>query len=270
MANKHKNCPKCPECPKCLPGWLAAFGDLMSLLLCFFVLLLSMAIFDKPKVEEYFDVMRKSLGILEQSAESVDAANKTGQQTESINDVNEEEAEEDIEATKEEIKDEVANLNSSAMSESTSTTDQAVFTDGAKEFIIEVPASLLFKAGEYNLTNAKGKKFVNKIAKIIRTMTTNFTIEVIGHTDKNSHSSVDIPRNNWDLSALRSVAIITELIKNKVDPSTLKLAAFASHRPKATTSSSKNRRVELKFFAEKDKQMALEEDNFFERLDNGQ
>ena len=35
---------KCPDCPKCLPGWLVQFGDLMSLLLCFFILLLSMGV----------------------------------------------------------------------------------------------------------------------------------------------------------------------------------------------------------------------------------
>ena len=39
------------ECPKCMPEWLAAFGDLMSLLLCFFVLLLSMATMDAKKME---------------------------------------------------------------------------------------------------------------------------------------------------------------------------------------------------------------------------
>ena len=44
---------KCPECPKCLPGWLVQFGDLMSLLLTFFILLLSMAVLDKKKVEEF-------------------------------------------------------------------------------------------------------------------------------------------------------------------------------------------------------------------------
>ena len=47
--------------PKCLPGWLVQFGDLMSLFY-FFILLLSMAVMDKKKVEEYFDIM-KSNGI---------------------------------------------------------------------------------------------------------------------------------------------------------------------------------------------------------------
>ena len=51
---------KCPECPKCLPGWLVQFGDLMSLLLTFFILLLSMAVMDKQKVEEYFNKIKKS------------------------------------------------------------------------------------------------------------------------------------------------------------------------------------------------------------------
>ena len=221
MSKKNKNCPKCPDCPKCLPGWLAAFGDLMSLLLCFFVLLLSMSIFDKPKVEEYFDVMRKSLGILEQSAESIDAARKTGQQTESINDVEEEAIEdsEEVEEIKEELQEELASLNSSAMSASTSKIDQAIFTDGEKEFVIEIPSSMLFSAGQYKLENQNGKVFINKLSKIIRTMTVKFSIEVIGHSDGADFSNTTIPRNNWDLSALRSISVLTELIKQKVDPS---------------------------------------------------
>jgi chemotaxis protein MotB len=265
MAKRNKNCPKCPDCPKCLPGWLAAFGDLMSLLLCFFVLLLSMSIFDKPKVEEYFDVMRKSMGILEQSAESIDAGKKTGQQTESINDVDEESTQEEIQEVKDELKAEMANLNSAAMSASSSSTDQAIFTDGDKEFIIEIPASMLFSSGQYKLTNRKGTIFLKKIAKIIRTMTVSFSIEVIGHTDGSDFRRNKIPRNNWDLSALRSISVITELIKNKIDPSILKLASYASYRPKGNVSS-QNRRVELRFFADKDNKTQLSEDNFFERV----
>ena len=60
---------KCPECPKCLPGWLVQFGDLMSLLLTFFILLLSMAVMDKKKVEEYFDIMKKAMGFIDASTD---------------------------------------------------------------------------------------------------------------------------------------------------------------------------------------------------------
>ena len=60
---------KCPECPKCLPGWLVQFGDLMSLLLTFFILLLSMAVMDKQKVEEYFSIMKKAMGFIDASTD---------------------------------------------------------------------------------------------------------------------------------------------------------------------------------------------------------
>ena len=53
------------DCPKCLPGWLAAFGDLMSLLLCFFVLLLSMSTMDAKKLEAAIGSLSGALGILE-------------------------------------------------------------------------------------------------------------------------------------------------------------------------------------------------------------
>ncbi|RUM67631.1 MAG: flagellar motor protein MotB, partial [Sulfurospirillum sp.] len=58
---------KCPEadCPKCMPGWLAAFGDLMSLLLCFFVLLLSMSTMDAKKVQEAAASLNGALSVLE-------------------------------------------------------------------------------------------------------------------------------------------------------------------------------------------------------------
>ena len=51
---------KCPECEKCLPGWLVQFGDLMSLLLTFFILLLSMAVMDKKKVEKQWAFLTKT------------------------------------------------------------------------------------------------------------------------------------------------------------------------------------------------------------------
>ena len=61
---------KCPECPKCLPGWLAAFGDLMSLLLCFFVLLLSMSTMDAKKFEEVVGSLAGALSILDGGAQT--------------------------------------------------------------------------------------------------------------------------------------------------------------------------------------------------------
>ena len=59
MANK-----KCPECPKGAPMWMTTFSDMTTLLLTFFVLLLSMANFDKVKMEQSFGILAGSSGIM--------------------------------------------------------------------------------------------------------------------------------------------------------------------------------------------------------------
>jgi len=56
---------KCPDCEECLPAWLAAFGDLMSLLLCFFVLLLSMSSMDAKKISEAIGSLSGAMSVLE-------------------------------------------------------------------------------------------------------------------------------------------------------------------------------------------------------------
>jgi len=45
------DCPKCPPCKPGLPGWMATFSDMITLLLTFFVLLLSFAKTESAKYE---------------------------------------------------------------------------------------------------------------------------------------------------------------------------------------------------------------------------
>ena len=54
---------KCPECPPGLPGWLATFGDLMALLMSFFVLLLSFSEMDALKFKRLAGQMRNAFGV---------------------------------------------------------------------------------------------------------------------------------------------------------------------------------------------------------------
>ena len=55
---------KCPDCPAGLPAWLATFGDLMSLLLTFFVLLLSFSTTSKADFEKAMGSLHGALGVL--------------------------------------------------------------------------------------------------------------------------------------------------------------------------------------------------------------
>lgn len=54
---------ECPKCPKGLPPWLATFADLMSLLMCFFVLLLSFATIDAVKFKKMAESMKDAFGV---------------------------------------------------------------------------------------------------------------------------------------------------------------------------------------------------------------
>jgi chemotaxis protein MotB len=54
---------ECPDCPTGLPAWLATFGDLMSLLMCFFVLLLSFAEMDALKFKRLAGELRMAFGV---------------------------------------------------------------------------------------------------------------------------------------------------------------------------------------------------------------
>ena len=52
------------DCPEGLPGWLATFGDLMSLLLTFFVLLLSFSTMSVVNFQHAMGALQGALGVL--------------------------------------------------------------------------------------------------------------------------------------------------------------------------------------------------------------
>ncbi len=58
-------CKKAQDCPEGLPDWLLTFADLMSLLVCFFVLIISFSIQDKEKLQVVAGSMRDAFGIKE-------------------------------------------------------------------------------------------------------------------------------------------------------------------------------------------------------------
>ena len=260
---------KCPECPKCLPGWLVQFGDLMSLLLCFFILLLSMATMDKKKVEEYFEIMRRSMGFLE-GAEDTSAAEKMKQSKEHIN-ASESGNQGDMGGGNDngemivELQEIAREYNYTTESEND---DEITINEkNNNEFTMEIPSSLMFEDGDYSLKNKQAKRFIVKMSRIIRTMSDGLDIEVSGYTSSTEiFQNDEIPRDSWDLSALRSISLVKELIKNRIDPERLKVSAYGSYRPKSTNEN-ENRRVELKFISNKLKgETGLEDENFFDRI----
>ncbi|MDK2776917.1 MAG: flagellar motor protein MotB [Pseudomonadota bacterium] len=58
-AEEEQECPACPA----IPGWLATFADLMSLLMCFFVLLLSFSEMEAIKFKRLAGELRNAFGV---------------------------------------------------------------------------------------------------------------------------------------------------------------------------------------------------------------
>ena len=260
---------KCPECPKCLPGWLVQFGDLMSLLLCFFILLLSMATMDKKKVEEYFEIMRRSMGFLEGATDTSDAS-KEKMSEQHIN-ASESGNQGDMGGGNDngemiaEVEDVAKEYNYTT--ESDNDEQITINKKNNNEFTMDIPASLMFEDGSYSLKHKQSKRFITKIARIIRTMSDGMDIEVSGYSSVSEINPSDtIPRDVWDISALRSISIVKELIKNKIDQKKNKKYPFGSYRQKESNTK-ENRRVELKFVSNKiNGETGLEGENFFDRI----
>ena len=56
----------CPKCEAGLPPWMGTFADLMSLLMCFFVLLLSFATIDAVRFKKMAESMKDAFGVQRQ------------------------------------------------------------------------------------------------------------------------------------------------------------------------------------------------------------
>ena len=234
---------KCPDCPKCLPAWLAAFGDLMSLLLCFFVLLLSMSTMDAKKVQEAIGSLAGALSVLEGGTKT--EISRERQQK----------------ATPIESQEETSN-RVKTMSKSLIEVNEMLKTSGSPEitleesedgFIIRLPDGLLFKPGSAVIENEDALLFLKRIALIVKKLPEDLYVNARGHTDNNPPDQTSPYKDNWELSTARAVSVAKELIKNKIDPKKITASGKAEFDPITSNATeegrAKNRRVELHFFS---------------------
>ena len=236
---------KCPDCEECLPAWLAAFGDLMSLLLCFFVLLLSMSSMDAKKISEAIGSLSGAMSVLE-------GGTKTEISKQRIQESTPIESQDETSQVVNRVQQATSDVNE-MMEESQS---PIISVEEAQEgFVIKLPAALLFKAGSATIENQDALLFLKRIALIIEELPNKMDVSVQGHTDDVGPGANSPFKDNWELSSARAISVLHELILDGVDPSRANAAGFAEYRPVATnvtqTGREKNRRVELHFYGKK-------------------
>lgn len=238
MAKKNK----CPDCERCLPGWLAAFGDLMSLLLCFFVLLLSMSSMDAKKISEAIGSLSGAMSVLEGGIKT-EVSKKRIQESTPI-ESNDESAE-------------TVNRVAQAVQDANEMIKEghgpAISLEEAQNgFVIELPAGLLFKSGSATIHSDDALLFLKRIAMIIGELPNETKVSVQGHTDSQGPGKDSVFKDNWELSSARSISVLQELLLDGVDPKRISASGYAEFSPKSTNATKagreKNRRVELHFF----------------------
>lgn len=262
-------------------GWMVTFSDLMSLLLCFFVLILSMAEVDIIRYKQLADSMASAFGVqqdmqlesIPKGTSVVSTEFRPGIPDETI-----------VEAIQQVTKDQDRNSlrignPDSPESDEKDVRDEVLTYDEIMALIkeTELDAEMLrrllkqeIKEGQIDVETTartilirireKGSfasgsallntSFVGVIDKIASALTQiEGKIAVEGHTDNVPINTFAYP-SNWDLSAARSVAVVRRMLDiAPLQPTRVTASGFADTRPQAINSTlegrARNRRVEI-------------------------
>lgn len=265
MSRKREESPKPGS-----PAWMTTFGDLMNLLLCFFVMLFSMSTIDEADYEilkqsfksdytSFFDGGRSFLDNSSSNDEVSIVDNNFSANGQSDDDV---EKVENLEESMETI-DEQKKLYSDKMYEEISDMLQeqelssnvvTVKKDENNNYImLSIAGSLLFDSGDVKLKE-DALPVLSKVGDILL-MFAGYQIEIEGHTDNVPVTGNHTYKDNNELSSDRALSTFYYLVNEKgLDPAAMKYSGRGEYNPIASNNTAEgrqqNRRVEIKIYNE--------------------
>jgi len=267
------------EAPAGAPMWMATFADLMSLLMCFFVLILSFSELDVIKYKQIAHSMRDAFGV--QQKLELDSIPKgtsiiaqqfspgkpdptvldvvqqetTNQDMNSLRIGNPDAEESDAETVKDLLTEQMQRL----MEETQDDADmlrrllraeieagQVDVENEGRTITVRIREKGSFPSG----SSVLDPSFIDVLARTGDALNQiEGRIAVEGHTDNVPFSNAAYG-SNWDLSAKRSVAVAETLLgRSGLAPQRLTVSGFADTRPQASNESwegrAQNRRVEI-------------------------
>jgi chemotaxis protein MotB len=274
----------CPKRHRSLPPWLATFADLMSLLMCFFVLLLSFAEIDAIRFKKMAESMRDAFGVQREvpaieivkgvsvikqewspSVKEQAVISELRQETSDVEkehldmhdgqgpemhdgqgpDLSEQQVKQAAQELEEqELQDQMAELQASLEQEIEQGT-VAVERDLSR-IIVRIREKGSFPSGSARL-DPQFQEVMDRISGVL--VGKPGQILVAGHTD-NIPIRTGRFRSNWELSAARAVTVLHALLNNPdIDPDRVLVEGHADTRPLAPNDTAENRalnrRVEL-------------------------
>lgn len=245
-----------------VPAWVMTFADLMTLLMCFFVLLLAFSEMDAAKFKQLSGSMKEAFGVQSEievrtipKGTSVvaqefspgkpdpSALNQVRQFTIDSNRNTLDALDRELKEI-EETRDHARRLRM-ALKQELERGDVSIQTEGMK-VIVHVMENASFNSGLADV-RAGFLPVLTKIGNLIDNNSGEVTIS--GHTD-NVPIANERFRSNWDLSTSRAVSVAHELLQvSKLDPGNVIVTGHADTRPRAPNDSAenraKNRRVDI-------------------------
>ncbi len=226
------------------PLWMVTFGDLMSLLLTFFVLLLSFSSIQMVEFQKAMGSLKGALGVLPKNESIISPFNPvipriSGECSTRYN--------EKVKELKELIKEK-------ALSDQIS----VEFSEG--EMLIRIESPVLFAIGKAQL-KPQAYSILDKIIEI--TTETNNRIRIEGHTDNIPIHTPQYP-SNWELSTARALSVLRYFLgSGRISPERLAAVGYGQYHPLVPNDSpenrSKNRRVEI-YISSPEKKLKFKEE----------
>ncbi|MAE69981.1 MAG: flagellar motor protein MotB [Gemmatimonadetes bacterium] len=213
------------------PKWVVTFADMMSLLLAFFVLLLSFSSIQEAKFRELAGSMKGAFGVLESS--TAVSINKAPPRS-SIATI--------------QIQQQLVQRQIEELVGQSDSLGSAVQVDGQEggELRIKLSEELLFPSGSGDI-RPEASPVLKTLASLLATAAGEVDIE--GHTDNRPIRTLRYP-SNWELSSDRAMAVLRSLERLGISPARMSATSFGEFRPVAPNDTpenrARNRRVELR------------------------
>ncbi|WP_372973013.1 MotB family protein [Marinobacter sp.] len=249
------------------PAWVVTFADLMSLLMCFFVLLLSFSEIDAMKFKQIAQEMAKAFGVQREipaveipqgtspvfqhftpgkpDPTDLDEVRQSTTRKEPF--LEREPATQPSEQTTNERVVQYAELFKNALREEIASGQLEVRTQsGKRQIVMRIEERGSFPSGSAELTFAM-VDLLYRMGKVLTDIPGDLTVE--GHTDNIPIRSGRY-ESNWNLSADRAAAVANALIEaGPLDETRFRVMGLASTRSRQPNSTPENRalnrRVEI-------------------------
>ncbi len=212
------------------PAWVVTYGDMMSLLLCFFVMLLAFSTMEAERFKVVSGYIRDAFGVQAQRRHDEIPSGRTILESEASTPVY--------------GKAELFERTREALAPAGLDLDAEVLVE-ARGVRVRIGDGPLFEPGSAVLEPAAGM-VLTRLSRIVRD--TGIRAVVEGHTDSAPIRTPAYP-SNWELSGARAGAVVRFMSGRGVPPDRMEAVGFADTRPLGDNATDdgrrRNRRVEI-------------------------